>query len=278
MSSQSKKDLLQAAKRYYELQNVTKGTRVGLAKVATKFGVPRETLRRFIVTSNSKIGRPPLLTEQEKYIFKLFLLSLDSVGIQMPVDEIKTWMKTLSSSYQKAILNSEEDNINIKFDDRSVSRYYRSFGLSLKKIRQSDPKREDSVNHPEILEQFFLDLEKALEVIGRNPDLIFNVDEVGIQFAERTLRLVTSRISLNKEICVKGLPHVTLTAAFCANGVQMDPHFLFQGTSGEKNFLPGTTHSIFEINETGFQTEESFRKLDEIFFCFQTKVSSRKRI
>ena len=73
----------------------------------------------------------------------------------------------------------------------------------------SDQGRVRAVDSIEDFVHYYDVLEEKLDQILHDPCCIFNVDEVGVQLADRTINLITGREYLNKNMVQTSI-HVTL--------------------------------------------------------------------
>ena len=234
------------------------------------FNVNYTTFTMFLKKGEAQIGRPPILSETEKCELKIFLLSLETaLHTVMPISEVVEWIKRISSYYRS-------DPDNVKVSKKTARRLIHEFSLFERKSRTSDVGRERVVNEVDRFVHFTRVTNLCLEKVNRDPRRVWNVDEVGIQLADRNIRFITSRQYLNKE-SVKCDIHITLTLCTSANGHQIPPHFLFQ-KSADKHLLVGTTTSTCDSNDSGFQDEITFQTWVNLFILFKQQWYTKQNI
>ena len=121
---------------------------------------------------------------------------------------------------------------------------------------------------------YFDVLEECLQKIAFDPCLIFGVDEVGIQFADRTIKLVTGREYFNKMLQKTSI-HTTLTLCTSPgnHGIFMPPHFLFQQPEDQapKNLLTGTTNAMSDYSKSRYQDEKTILTWLSLFVMWKTE-------
>ena len=245
-------------KRKIALQNATKHmemTKDSIRKTAKLFGLGRESLSKFVQHGYQTVGRPPLLGSGAKETFKLFLSSLDSVQMQQSIKDTSAIVQSISHHDSPP-------------SDTTVRKYILESGLKLRKARPSDKGRVRASESIESFVHFYDVLERCLDDIQHDPKRIFNVDEVGVQCADRSLRLVTSREYLNKALINTTL-HVTLVLCTSPgnNGYMMPPHFVFQHPKDSpiRNYLAGTSNATCDSNESGYQDEKTWKTWMSLF-------------
>jgi hypothetical protein len=148
------------------------------------------TFRKYLENGKSQIGRPPILTDEEKLVLKLFLLSLETaLNTVMPISEVIEWIKRLSSNYQS-------NPLNVKVSKRTARRILREISLFEGLVLSTaDAGRERVVNEVDRFVHFMRMMNLCMSKVNCDPRCIWNVDEVGIQLIERNLRFVTSLIN-----------------------------------------------------------------------------------
>ena len=239
-------------------------------KCCLLFGLHHRTFEKFLKRGAGRSGRPFILTDHETKILKLFLLSLETaMDIQLPIVEVIEWIKKISSHYKA---NPE----HVKVTNVTARQILKRISLHERKSRTSDAGRERVVNETDRFIHFMNVISVCLDRVSHNPCLIWNVDEVGVQLAERKIRLVTGREYLNKET-IKCDIHITLTLCTNAFGDLMPPHFLFQNGEG-KHLLAETKNSTCDSNTTGFQDESTFQSWLNLFILFKKEFFSQKQI
>ena len=179
------------------------------------------SLSLFLEKGLQAIGGRPLLDKNQKEDLKCCLTTLDACQMQQTVAGTASLIQSFAGSLTLPAKST-------------VHKYIKETGLHLKKPHHADEGRVRSIESVEGFLEYFDILEENLEKIRFDPYLIFGVDEVGVQFAEHEVTLVTSCEYLNKMI-QKQTVHCTLTLCTspAAGGTLMTPHFLFQQPEGD---------------------------------------------
>ena len=253
MKERIRKKKLEDAKRFIERKGST------IREAARIFGIGRESLSIYLQSGFKKIGRHPLLDEKGTANLKEYLTALDSANLQQSILETGQIVQTLSGSSLKPSVNT-------------VKKYVRETGLKIRKARAADEGRLRATESIEDFIHYYDTLEGSLDLIAHDPNRIFNVDEVGIQIAERSIRLITGHEYLNKNMNQTSI-HVTLVLCTSPGqkGIFMPPHFLFQHneSSEPRNYLCGTLNSTCETNRTGYQDEQTWKNWMNLFILWK---------
>ena len=156
----------------------------------------------------------------------------------------------------------------------TVHKYIQGSGLEVKKLFHADKGQVCSIKSVDAFLDYFEILEENLKKIQHDQYLIFGVDEVGVQFAERQVHLVTSHEYFNKAMQNQTV-HCTLTLCTspAAGGTLMAPHFLFQRPEGDmQNLLVGVSDEItVDYNSTGYQDESTWLSWLLLFIIWKDK-------
>lgn len=249
-------------KRLEEAKNFIERSGSSIKDAAKQFGVGRNSLGVFMKKGFQPVGRPPLLKDEEIGHLRSYLIALDTARLQQSLLSTSSVIQKLSNSI-------------IKPSPPTVRKYVNSTGLHLRKARSADQGRLQVIESIEDFIHYYDVVEEKLRKIAHDPRQIFNVDEVGIQVAERSINLITGRQYLNKELNQTSI-HVTMVLCTSPgqNGIFMEPHFLFQNPvelSTSRNLLPGTERSTCESNSTGYQDESTWANWMSLFIIWKRK-------
>eukprot|EP00008_Paramoeba_atlantica_P005549 CAMPEP_0201501292 /NCGR_PEP_ID=MMETSP0151_2-20130828/83510_1 /ASSEMBLY_ACC=CAM_ASM_000257 /TAXON_ID=200890 /ORGANISM="Paramoeba atlantica, Strain 621/1 / CCAP 1560/9" /LENGTH=451 /DNA_ID=CAMNT_0047894785 /DNA_START=362 /DNA_END=1717 /DNA_ORIENTATION=+ len=143
--------------------------------------------------------------------------------------------------------------------------------MNVRKVRAADPGRIQAMDDTDRFERFHRVWAKCVELTGNDPHHLFNVDEVGIQLAEREFHLVTGKKYLNKEIAKVNI-HTTVTLCSSPGGGALMP----------AHFLPGVSEDsgiTMALNPTGYQDEQSWIDWLKLFIIWKKeRVRSEKPV
>ena len=106
---------------------------------------------------------------------------------------------------------------------------------------------------------------------SHDPHQIFNVDEVGVQLAERSINLITGCEYLNKNMVQTSI-HVTLVLCTSPGqgGVYLLPHFLFQNADlSDQNLFCRTVNCTGDYNSTGYQDDHTWSCWMSLFIIWK---------
>jgi hypothetical protein len=241
---------LVAAKAYLE-----RNPKTSIRALASMFDVHRTTLTSFLAGKAQKVGRPLLFSAADHKKADLFLLSCESGQLNLTVEEARK-----RTQYPGA--------------NRSFKRVLKRIGFKARKARGADKGRVEATKDVEKFSTYLDMYGSVLSSLSHNPDLLFNVDEVGVQFCDRSLQLVTKKNSLNKVMDnTKIHSTVTLCTSPGGGGRMMAPHFLFQSAyKDQRNFLPGTNDVSSDENETGYQDPTTWMNWLALFILYKNKL------
>jgi len=246
---------LEDAKRFIEKKGAS------ISEAAKKFEIGRNSLGTYMRHGFQKLGRPALLCNKEIESLRSFLSALDTAHLQQSVKETANIIQSFSGSDQKP-------------SPPTVRKYVHEAGLFIRKARTADQGRLRVIESIEDFVHYYDVLEEKLNLIAHDPRRIFNVDEVGIQVAERSIHLITGRQYLNKNLNKTSI-HVTMVLCTSPgqNGIFMRPHFLFQQPENSRphNLLCGTHDSTSESNTTGYQDEHTWKNWMSLFICWKNQ-------
>jgi hypothetical protein len=244
---------LEDAKRFIER------TRCPISEAAIKFKVGRNSLGTFLRTGFQNVGRPPFLKSDDVTNLRAYLSALDSVNLQQSVLGASNIMQKITKS-------------PVHPSAPTVRKYVQETGLFLRKPRAADQGRLRVIESIEDFVHYYDIMEEKLDAISHDPRRIFNVDEVGIQTAERSFQLITGRQYLNKNLNETS-GHVTLVLCSSPFGEFMTPHFLFQHAESSQppNLLSGTVNSTCEYNSTGYQDEHTWKNWMNLFILWKNR-------
>lgn len=249
-------------KRKTQLENAKQYIRrTGSSIRATSklFGVGRESLSIYLQSGYQTLGRPPLLDSENARTLQLYLTTLDTINMQQPLRATGQMIQKLSGSPSAPSM-------------KTVRKYVKENQMKIRKARTSDEGRTHATESIEHFIHYFSVLENCLSEIAHDRNRIFNVDEVGIQVAERKIHLVTGREYLNKNLNQTSI-HVTLV--LCSSpgqmGSIMTPHFLYQCPEGSERRpeFTGTEDSTCDWNQSGYQDEITWRNWMNLFILWK---------
>jgi len=248
-----RKTKLENAKRHMER------TGASIRSASKLFGVGRESLSIYLQSGYQTMGRPPLLDSKDSNTLRLYLTTLDTMNMQQPLRATGQMIQKLSGSQTAPSM-------------KTVKKYVDKNQLKIRKARPSDEGRTHATESIEDFIHYYGVLENCLSLIAHDRNCIFNVDEVGIQVADRKIHLVTGREYLNKTLNQTSI-HVTLV--LCSSpgrmGSMMPPHFLYQCPEGSERRpeFAGTENSTCDWNQTGYQDENTWRNWMNLFILWK---------
>jgi len=245
-------------KRLEEAKHYIECTGSSIKDAAAHFDVGRNSLGTFLKKGFQQVGRPSFLKKDEIKNLRLYLVALDTAHLQQSLVSTSAVIQKLSNSQTKPT-------------PPTVHKYVHDAGLYIRKACSADKGRLRIIESIEDFLHYYDIVEDMLDWIAHDPRQIFNVDEVGIQLAERSIHLVTGCQYLNKELNQTSL-HVTLVLCTCPgqNGVFMEPHFIFQDDAeAPRNLLCGTVNSTCQSNSTGYQDECTWAHWMSLFIIWK---------
>ena len=236
-------------------------TGASIRAAAKLFGIGQESLSIYLQSGFQSIGRPPLLDDNTASTLKLYLSSLDSMNMQQTIRQTGHMIQALSQNPSVPSANS-------------VKKYVKNIGLKVRKARTSDEGRMRVIESIDHFVHYYDLLKENLNFVIHDPHQIFNVDEVGVQLAERSIHLVTGREYLNKNMNQTS-SHLTLVLCTTPGdrGIIMRPHFLFQQCDDSEPHLnlSGTLDATCETNKTGYQDEKTWQTWMNLFILWKCK-------
>ena len=250
-----RKKKLEDVKKFIEKSGAT------IKEAAIQFGVDRGSLSSFLKHGFQSPGRPSFLRGEGVSNLRTYLSALDSAHLQQT---------PLAASRVIQQISGLESQPSVP----TVRKYVRETGLSIRKARSSDQGRVCAIESIEDFIHYYDVMEEKLDSISHDPRRIFNVDEVGVQFAERTIHLITGRQYLNKNMVQTSI-HVTLVLCTSPGqgGIILPPHFLFQQAESteSRNLLCGTVNCTSDYNATGYQNEHTWKNWMSIFITWKNQ-------
>ena len=270
--------------------------------VATRFWVDRGTLQRFHQRGPLSPGKPQYLLKENQQDLEIFMLSVESsTDTQFTRTEVTEWMQKFSNKPNLPLVSHWTVNCTLQ-----------QSAMNVWKVCTADPGQIQVMDDTDWFEQFHWVWAKCVELTGNDPHHLFNVDEVGIQLAEREFHLVTGKKYLNKEITKVNIHTTVMLCSSPGGGALMPAHFLFQDDcekreeekekkkeekreeenekkKGEKimghcwkNYLPGVSEDsgiTMALNPTGYQDEQSWIDWLKLFIIWKKeRVRSEKPV
>src|SRR6185312_8838158 len=246
---------LEDAKKFIERSGAT------YQEAAHQFGVDRKSLSKFIKFGHQKLGRPSLLKVEEVSDLCTYLSALDTAHLQQSILSASQIIQQISGSERKP-------------SAPTVRKYVRETGMNIRKVRSADQGRVRAIESIEDFIHYYDVIEEKLDQIAHDPHRIFNVDEVGIQFAEWSIHLITGHQYLNKNMVQTSI-HVTfvLCTSPAQGGLILPPHFLFQQaeSSEPRNLLCRTVNCTSDYNSTGYQDVNTWKCWMCIFIVWKNQ-------
>ena len=270
--------------------------------VATQFQVDHGTLQRFHQRGPLSLGKPQYLLKENQQDLKIFMLLVESsMDTQFTRTKVTEWMQKFSNKPNLPLVSR-----------RTVNCTLQQSAMNIWKVRAADPGWIQVMDDIDWFEQFHRVWAKCIELTGNDSHHLFNVDEVGIQLAEREFHLVTGKKYLNKEITKVNIHTTVMLCSSPGGGALMPAHFLFQDDcekrekekekkkeekreeenekkKGEKiighcwkNYLPKVSEDsriTIALNPTGYQNEQSWIDWLKLFIIWKKeRVRSEKPV
>ncbi|XP_063245200.1 uncharacterized protein LOC134546350 [Bacillus rossius redtenbacheri] len=235
-----------------------------VAAVAREYNIPRRTLRNHILSGSSekKLGRRALLTDQEESLLCNRIFRLGEVGVPLNAQLLRR------SVYSFCELNSINHPFN-KNSQMAGKKWLKLFlqrhpDISKRKAQAMNAGRAAKLNKV-IVGDYFVKLREILEahnLVG-HPEKIYNIDEKGCRLTLHKQQQVYGRKG-NKRVHLVAPEHaqnVTIVACGNAIGQAIPPMILFKGKrckpEWEENMPAGT---VIEMTDKGSMTCEVFAK------------------
>ncbi|XP_046378017.2 MFS-type transporter clz9-like [Haliotis rufescens] len=133
---------------------------------------------------------------------------------------------------------------------------------------------EESIN------KYFSQLEAVLDKydLKSSPELIYNVDEKGINLTHSSPQIVGSADEVPIEICPEKSSTVTVLGCGNALGQKIPPFFIFPGSRMRDDLLDGSTVGTFgTVSETGWSSTDIFQRWLTGHFMKYAKVGGNKK-
>ena len=172
-----------------------------------------------------KRGQKDYLSEFSIQTLRLFTLLLDFNEYSSVVDNVVEKMVELHCREYTKIVSDEP-----KPCPRTISKIFKKMGVPLRSLRKGssvDILRTTKANE-EYLGDWFSKLEEVRNKYKIRAQNIWNCDEVGLQFMNMKLRVLTTRKCVRVNLATTD--HMTVLITTNAVGSQIQPYLLFPGT------------------------------------------------
>lgn len=242
-----------------------------LSTAAKTFSVPRNTLRRRVVSNTNipKFGQHTTFTKEIELQLVDHLLKLDSIGYGLTYKELR------SLAYRYAFSNGIKHNFNNELQVAGKD-WIRGFlsrhkNLSLRVAEGLSHARAKGMTKEKIA-VFYNNLSTLMDELSLwdKPSHIYNCDETGLQLIYKPRKVITMRGKrdvVSQTNCEKG-ETVSVMACVSATGQYVPPFVVMKGQRYNDNFelgMPSGTKIV--LSESGYMKWEQFSQFLDHFIA-----------
>ncbi|XP_069694854.1 uncharacterized protein [Periplaneta americana] len=240
-----------------------------LSTAAKTFSVPRNTLRRRVISNENipKFGQHTTFTKETELQFVEHLLKLDTIGYGLTYKELR------SLAYRYAFSNGIKHNFNNDLQAAGKD-WIRGFlsrhqNLSLRVAEGLSYSRAKGMTKDKIA-VFYSNLSKLMDELSlwNKPSHIYNCDETGLQLIYKPRKVISMRGKrdvVSQTNCEKG-ETVSVMACVSATGQYVPPFVVMKGQRYNDNFelgMPSGTKIV--LSESGYMKWEQFSQFLDHF-------------
>ena len=238
-------------------------------RAAVTYGVPESTFRYrvqgLVDPESTKSGPSPLFSSEEECLFADHLKKMASFGYGYIRSEVLT-MATDYAIYLGKKTQSDKP-LSLKWFYGFIGRWP---DLKIVKARSLEIMRAKATS-PETVSAYFTELSKILDKydLHGKPQLIYNVDEKGIQTCHKPPAVVASRDSCTNSITSGKSSTVTILGCGNALGTQIPPYFVFPGKRMLPELLNGSSVGADgDVSDSGWSNSKIFQQYLEHFLQY----------
>lgn len=241
-----------------------------LRTTATKYGVDKMTLRRYVVKFREKgddtnfvpnFKCSQIFTDDEEKLLAQYLLDASRMNYGL------TTKDTRQFAYMYAVENGKKVNQNW-FTNKVASRdwlrgfMFRNKNLSLRTPEPTSLARATAFNQHTVGEFFEL-LKDVLSRYNFGPETIYNYDETGVQTVHKPSKIISEKgqRQVSKATSGERGQTVTVCCAINAAGNSVPPVFIFPRVREQEYMTRGAPPGSKALTHpSGWMTSENFEK------------------
>ncbi|XP_046573288.1 MFS-type transporter clz9-like [Haliotis rubra] len=259
------------------LEVIEKG--VSVYKAAKIHSVPEQTLTDRVKSITSpeclSSGPGPLLSQEEEARLVSHLKLMASVGYGYTRAQVISLGTEYAITLDKR--TKQDNNLSLQWFYSFMGRWPE---LKLRRPRSLTQLRATATSE-ENVEKYFSQLEEVLDKyqLKSSPEMIYNVDEKGINLTHSAPQVVGSSTEVPIEICPEKSATVTVLGCGNAIGQKIPPFFIFPGTRMRDDLLEGSSVGTSgTVSESGWSNSDIFQRWMVEHFSRYANIGNEKKV